>query len=326
MLKISKRLIVVPDLLFDYISDSFIILARMFSEKINGKVIKYSDFDPNQHTDIVFSMGAPSRTFDGSKFWHLKTKLFVYWIDDMGWKNPERRADFRKTIERADLILCVNPVKFSLLWDKYLDKIAYFPFYAPDYFLADAPNAYPIMKCLLAGRLAIGQNTTVYPIRQKVFHAQMPEIEVLPHPTTTQSGIEKQKFAEELAKYFCCVTDSHRTYYDFIQDENIHSYFNNIEKAKKQGQVVKKYFEIPATGSLLIADGNTEEEMKKLGFQNGQNYIQVTEENVLDVIAEVLKNPEKYQAIRQEGLQFIKNNHRLMHREKLFSQIMSAYV
>ena len=44
------------------------------------------------------------------------------------------------------------------------------------------------------------------------------------------------------------------------------------------------------------------------------------------VSSEVLKNPEKYQAIRQEGLQFIKNNHRLMHREKLFSQIMSAYV
>ena len=326
MLKIPNRLIVIPDLLVDYISDSFVLLAKMFAKILNAQIITYSKYNPCKKAEIVISLGAPSRAFEGNKFWNAKTKLFIYWIDDMGWSDESRKKDFQKTIERADLILCVNLVKFSLLWEKYIERIIYFPFYAPDYFLNEAINPNPLMKCLLSGRMKIGENKSVYPIRQKVLKSKMQEIEILPHPSTTNKIYQKQDFAKEIKKYFCCVTDSSRIYYDFIQKEKTDLLFSDVEKAKSQGQIVKKYFEIPATGSILLADGNTKEEMNILGFQNEVNFIQIDENNVLDIISEVLKNPEKYEHIREEGVKFIKKNHLLIHREKLFDQIMSAYI
>jgi len=88
---------------------------------LGGEVVPYSEFDPESpENKIVVSVGAPSRALDGSKFHKLRSAItFVYWIDDMGWWNEHKRRDFENTLKRADIILCANPVKFSLLWHNF---------------------------------------------------------------------------------------------------------------------------------------------------------------------------------------------------------------
>lgn len=322
MIKASKNIVVLPDNLFNYISDSFFLLANMFAQSIGGTVVKYSKFDPNLNYNLVISVGSPSRVFDGEKFWKLKDSvIFIYWIDDMGCFSQKKKNDYYQTLKRADKILSPNIVKFSILWKEFSGKLFYFPFFCPDYFLVEKPNENSIKKCLLCGRLEIDKNNLVYPIRQKVFNSNLEEVEILFHPKEKKDFKIKNDFAYELRKYFCCVTDSHRIYYDI--DPSLFE-IQDIEKSKKEGQVVKKYFEIPASGCLLIADGNTTEEMEKLGFKDGENYVMVNEENVIDKIKHIISNFEKYKKIRESGLFLIKENHLLKNRKDLFLSIIKT--
>src|SRR5260370_32940446 len=54
------------------------------------------------------------------------------------------------------------------------------------------------------------------------------------------------------------------------------------------GYVVAKYFEIPATGALLVADDAVSGPLKELGFKENRHYFPVSKENLEERIKYVL--------------------------------------
>ena len=75
---------------------------------------------------------------------------------------------------------------------------------------------------------------------------------------------------------------------------------------------VRKFFEIPALGSLLIMEPFNNEGKKmleSLGFLEDQNYIACTVDNLVDKINELEKNIEYASEIAYNGQKFVLKNH-----------------
>lgn len=70
---------------------------------------------------------------------------------------------------------------------------------------------------------------------------------------------------------------------------------------------VRKIFEIPASGSVVMLPKSTN--LEAVGFRDKENCFFVDEMNVLQTIRFVIDNPEKYEEIRQNGMAFVSQNH-----------------
>ena len=94
------------------------------------------------------------------------------------------------------------------------------------------------------------------------------------------------------------------------------------------GYILAKCFEIPATGTVAIIDNKSTEVLKLLGFQEGKNYFgfncsipegfqtPVGVSDLSDVLQSLLQEnmQKKVQAVRLEGMQFVKSFHTTSHR------------
>ena len=78
---------------------------------------------------------------------------------------------------------------------------------------------------------------------------------------------------------------------------------------------IRKFFEIPASGSLLACWPTTN--FNQLGFKDGINCIVLdNESDILEVIHAIAKDPEKYQLIASEGQRMVMDKHSLLARSK----------
>ena len=195
--------------------------------------------------------------------------------------------------ERSDAILAPYYEFFINRWPKFANKAIFFPhFFAPhERYNSLLFNENPKMKCLLSGNLNARYSIRHYLKSQVMFDSSLCEIfDVLKHPRwnhqfhTRTDGGKGDAYANCLNEYFCCVTDS-----------------------SKYKLVLTKYMEIPAAGSLLVADES--DDLKRAGFVAGKHYVCITADNVLDKIKDILGCPEKYQSIRKEGMEFVRANH-----------------
>ena len=93
--------------------------------------------------------------------------------------------------------------------------------------------------------------------------------------------------------------------------------------------LLAKFFEIPGSGSLLVAyDDLVINQLKELGFIDGINYISVTKENMetkLDFIFDV-NNKKLIDEIRLNGYNLIKNRHLLSHRSSFIDNCLKSYL
>ena len=151
-------------------------------------------------------------------------------------------------------------------------------------------NINPKRKVLLAGCIGL-----MYPLRKKVFNyvkmnSEYTNIEIYKHPGYI--GIDT-KFPELINNYLCCITDCLTLNY-----------------------VVSKYFEIPASGSLLLAKIPEGDNIESLGFKDMINFISVDENNFIEKIEFILdeKNKNIIDEIRYNGYVMIKENHSLIKR------------
>jgi hypothetical protein len=185
-----------------------------------------------------------------------------------------------KVFNRCDLI--VSPVYeyFAELYPQFTSKYRFMPkFFSPNERYVGLPfNERPKMRCLLSG----ATKARIYPLRNFIKRRG----QKIDHRPAKYVG---NAYAELLHSYFCCVTSS-----------SIFKY------------VVAKYCEIPATGSLLIADET--EDLKRMGFVPHKHYIPITRKNALTQIADCLNNPEEYNHIRKEGMLFVRKNHSINNR------------
>jgi len=233
-----------------------------------------------------------------------KNIKFILYMHDVHWAYELRREGTTKLLQRADLILVPYYGYFKRMWPQFVEKTIFFPhfFASHDRYCKLEYNKTPKMKCLLTGNIKSDR----YPIRWAVKEAVLNDkemknlVDILRHPRhiktqhwTREEGGEREKYAKTMNEYFCVVTDS--STWDLL---------------------LTKYFEIPATGALLLAD--KPDDGREAGLIPWKHYVPITKEQVVSQIKDCLKNPEKYEEIRREGMEFVRANHSVNNR---FNQI-----
>ncbi|HLK68998.1 MAG TPA: glycosyltransferase [Bryobacteraceae bacterium] len=89
------------------------------------------------------------------------------------------------------------------------------------------------------------------------------------------------------------------------------------------GYVVAKYFEIPAAGSVLLADDAVWKPLEQLGFQAGVHYIGVSSRDLEDAIQYVLHaaNWPILDEMRRRAQQLVLTRHTTSDRARLIDQV-----
>lgn len=105
---------------------------------------------------------------------------------------------------------------------------------------------------------------------------------------------------------------------DYIKELN--KYYCGIATSSVFECCVAKYFEIPASGSLLLA--NHSFDLYSLGFINNENFIEIDKFNYGDKINHIFNNPYDYDKIKKAGRAFILKNHTEKNRFEQFKQIL----
>lgn len=86
------------------------------------------------------------------------------------------------------------------------------------------------------------------------------------------------------------------------------------------GQVVQKYVEIPAAGTMLISEDIPP--LKNFGFKEWENIVLVTPDNVVEICDELFHNPQKMQNIADAGRRMILGKHTsVVHAEHVLEAI-----
>jgi hypothetical protein len=104
--------------------------------------------------------------------------------------------------------------------------------------------------------------------------------------------------------------------------EKINKYRAGFTDSLKFKYVVAKYFEIPATGALLLADEAVREPLKELGFIENEHYLSVSQENLEERIQYVLdeRNHPELDEIRRSGQELVWKSHKTSDRAKLINE------
>jgi len=225
--------------------------------------------------------------------------------DDLHWWNEEMRSRKLRGFALCERVLST----YGYVCDDFYPelsgtgKVAWVPHSAsPDFLLPY--NQTPENSILLSGALS-----RHYPLRRqmKMLHAQgLYAIAYHPHPG-----------------YHCR--------YDYQNNEDIgRSYAETINRHRVgftdsliYGYVVAKYFEIPATGALLLADNAVSGPLKELGFLENEHYVPVSENNLEERIQYVLDeaNHEELDEIRKKGHELVRERHKTADRARLINEL-----
>ncbi len=184
------------------------------------------------------------------------------------------------------------------------EKVVWCPHgYTNDYLINYNEN--PTNKILLSGAMGL-----LYPLRKqmlKLFNGECKEyINYLRHPKYLKFDYNSEQkykigksYAQILNNHLCCFTDC-LTY----------------------GFVVSKYFEIPASGSLLLAENPSRDKLDKLGFVNNINYIECNKDNLIEKIRWILdpKNRTEVDQIRKNGMEMVRSRHSIENRAQLINK------
>jgi len=262
--------------------------------------IVYSDSPDLKGFDVAMVYAShrfPRMKIPSSIFAAKGVKIIYYYGDLPCYGNKSCENNHRLMIEKSDLVIGTFYDYFLKKYPKYARKYVHFPgcFYPYESYANLTLNFDPKMKCLLSG------HTThqYYPFRAYIARI------VKNHTGNAQEviivkGRNEARFSEcpsFLNQYFCAIATS-----------GVHSC------------IVGKYFEIPATGALLLA--KRERELDMLGFKPNVHYIPITRRNVVTKVQKVLNDPEKYAEMRHRAMEFVRKNHSDINRSAQFGDIL----
>jgi hypothetical protein len=182
-------------------------------------------------------------------------------------------------------------------------KVNWLPHSFNDIFFVDF-NKDPIDKLLVSGNI----DKQIYPMRSKVLSLKNHfPIDYLGHP-----GYQKRKKHDIVGK-------------SFINRLNTYLACFTCCSTEKTPYMLAKFFEIPGSGSLLVAyDHLIKEELKELGFLDMQNYISVNEQNIKSKLEYIFKNREDIDRIRHNGYNLIHSKHMLSHRGSFINRVIKG--
>jgi hypothetical protein len=232
----------------------------------------------------------------------------IIFADDLHWWNERMRQGKLISFALCDTVL--SP--YGYLWPKFYPELAgakrvvWIPHSASQDFMVDY-NPHPDNSVFLSGAVS-----PHYPMRQQVKEL---------HTERAYSIIH-----HEHPGYHC--------QYDYNRDQNVgRGYAEKINKYRTSftdsliyGYIVAKYFEIPATGSLLLADDAVSGPLKDLGFIENQHYLAVSKENLEEKIQYVLDeaNHEELDEIRKVGQQLVWSRHKTSDRARSINEVCNG--
>ena len=87
--------------------------------------------------------------------------------------------------------------------------------------------------------------------------------------------------------------------------------------------IVAKYFEIPATGALLLADDAVSESFRNLGFIENVHYVPVSSANLEEQLEYVLdqSNRREMDEVRKRGQKLVLDKHKTRDRAQLIDEV-----
>jgi len=88
------------------------------------------------------------------------------------------------------------------------------------------------------------------------------------------------------------------------------------------GLPIRKFFEIPAAGTVMICTPPSS--FSELGFCNGKHYVEASPHELPEVVAELMKAPERAQSIADAGRELVWRRHSLSARADQLRQSIEA--
>jgi hypothetical protein len=232
----------------------------------------------------------------------------VFLADDLHWWDPQMRQMKFISFALCDTVLATYAYTWAKLYPELagMKKLVWIPHAASTDFML------PYNEAAENSIFISGAVSHHYPLRQqmmKLFAQNSYSIKSHPHPGyhagydyNSNSNIGRG-YAEKINKYRVGFTDCLTFRY-----------------------VVAKYFEIPATGALLLAEGAVKEPLKELGFIENVHYIPVSQEDLEERVKYVLDetNREELDQVRRRAQKLVWERHTTSNRAKLIDETCSS--
>jgi len=280
-------------------------LRSMVSKVLFDRIGKLCNF-PLVYTDapnltgldvaLVFAVGYHNRPKMPPGLLDAKAKIISFYGDLPCYGNKECERNKRLMFEKSDVIIGGFYETFVKWYPQYVHKYELFSgcFHPYERYARLKMNLKPKIKCLLSG-----SSGWPYPFREYIKRLYRQDVEGISKliDIRNKSFAHFKEYPALLNNYFCAIATS-----------GMHSC------------MVSKYFEIPAAGSLLLAE--RKEELAMLGFKPYIHYIPITREDVVEQIKKVLSHPGDYTRIRKDAMKFVRENHSDINRAQQFKIIV----
>ncbi len=294
------------------LTDRQAIFFKMIEEKFGFKRVScdfMGQIPSNVEIALVFTGPHGKQLIRDMTSIPKQTKVIMYFNGSHLFSHANN--EFILALNRCDRVICGEYEAFEKRWPQFMDKFIFFPScFAPHERYASLEyNKNPVMKCLLSGC----NKPKHYPVRHYLKNQVSSDsglqelVDIMRHPRWDKEPIAWSKweikvsmgdaYAECLNRYFCSITTSSTANY-----------------------LVAKYFEIPAAGSLLLA--NIIPDAEKAGLIAGKHFVPITQENIISQIKDCLGNPGKYEEIRKNGIEYVRENHSMNNRVDQFKKIL----
>ncbi len=257
---------------------------------------------------ILFWEGYDTLALRGFDMRWLECKKYIF-ADDLHWWSDVMRQRKLVTFAFCHAVLAT----YGYVWEKFYPALAGFkqviwvPHSASPDFLVPY-NSDPENSILLSGAVSAH-----YPLRQqmKLLHERgVYAVAYHQHPGyhcghdyEQKNGDVGRSYAERINRHRAAFTDSLSFNY-----------------------VVAKYFEIPATGALLLADEAVGGPLERLGFIKDVHYLPVSKENLEERVRYVLdeRNRAEVDEIRRRGQELVWARHKTTERARQINEVCVA--
>jgi len=307
-----KKIIVLPrkyDEIREVYTDTFFELFRLLCEEFGFK-FKFAESLEGIIADLflVYAGVHGQRLIKDLATLSYNKKVILY-IDGVHGL-PHGDIEIEDALNRANCLLSGCDELFRETYPEFKHKFELFPhFFAPSSrYLSLQFNEKPLMRCLLTGNV---RSPYHYPFRSWISSCVLQgkvgvqKVDIMRHPRwqapsrgkCVVEGVMRDEYAKILNRYFCSLATSSRW-----------------------GCALAKYFEIPATGALLLA--NDAPGVREVGLIANKHFVPIDETNVFDRINYCLANPKAYRNVRLEGMEYVRANHSVENRAERIGEIL----
>lgn len=265
-------------------------LLQRLSQKYEMPLI-YTDTPSLEGLDVALIYAVPyhNRPKIPQGLLETKVKLIGYFEDLQCWGNKECKRNKKRMFDKYDVLMGACWKSFRSFYPEHVHKYVHFPnFFFPHLVYTRMElNPRRKMRCLMAATV-----NRFYPFRMYIRQDRDKLIDVTKVPF--------KDYPQLLNNYFCAIAVPGRL-----------------------RNVVAKYLEIPAAGTLMLAE--RVEELDVMGLRPYTHYVPITKENIFAQVKKCLTNPEKFIKIRDNGTKFVRGNHSIHNRVAQFGDILGRF-